>query len=483
MKSSAQSKKLLGILLAAFAVSPVAYGADLFSLLDKNTDGVLSGHEVAFFKAYASTLDGEISKQEFDAAITSRRARVSAEDRKLFAARDGNQDDRLSGTEISGYEFTDLDRDGRIPESEFLEGMMSSRNLLGSMTPEELEAESKRRFQLMDINEDNRLSGTEAVNIASFDMNEDRRITLDEFITGVFLDAAASRRDSVLGPTKPLVEPIKSVIEAVNGLDDRSLTANLRPELKVLMDGLLVNYLLHHIQDAHGQISIPSQKGIEIKDGEQAGSLLYTAKTKCAKGMLSIQVLMYEGAILGLVFASPEVDGLNETMFAELFADKDGILKRFADFYSPQCQKMISHIFANEESAAVGLFHPEIQVSIGPKRFMDVFAGLRSGCGELASIKLETAGVEFDENKKGKFFTISHRVSGSKGVMLIEHKMQIIGLKAHFVAIRGEHVTASDEVPQTTDAAPPTIDRPVAPSAPSTDDDPVPPPAPGKAKR
>ncbi len=58
---------------AAMTVPPMAFGGDFFNLLDKNEDGVLSGREAAFFKPNGeATKGGEITKQEFDAAVARR---------------------------------------------------------------------------------------------------------------------------------------------------------------------------------------------------------------------------------------------------------------------------------------------------------------------------------------------------------------------------------------------------------------------------
>ncbi len=433
---------------SAITVTPMAFGGDFFSLLDKNEDGVLSGREAAFFKPYGeATKGGEITRQEFDAAVASQQDRVAAQDRAIFGDRDGNHDARLSGTEIAGFEFTDLDGDGRIPLAEFLKGMASSRNALGAMTPEELENEATRRFHLIDINKDNMLTGTEGNYMASFDVNEDSRITLAEFIYGTFLDAASSSRVPAVTPLSS--EPIQMVIDFVNRQDSVGLIAKLRPELKQILDGVLIDFTLRLAANSHGRISLPSKDSIVIKAGEEVGSQQYDAKPECERGSLSIEVLMFDGAILGFVLESPEVNKLNSKLFDELVANKNGILKSFGEFYSPQCQTMIRHIFANEDAAAIDMFHPETQEK-GSKLFANIFARMRSLCGEVISIELETVRIEFDSSGKGEFLNIEHQVVGRNGPMLITHKMQFVGLKGHLVSIKGEQVKVTKELPQAT---------------------------------
>ena len=438
---------------AAITVPPMALGGDFFSLLDMNEDGVLSGREAAFFKPYGeATKGGEITKQEFDAAVARRIDIVDRQDRGVFGFLDGNHDARLSGTEIKGFEFTDLDGDGRIPLAEFLKGMAASRNALGAMTPSDLEKEATRRFHLMDINKDNMLTGTEGIYMASFDVNEDGRITFAEFIYGTFLDAASASRVPVVVPTPLSSEPIQMVIDFINRQDSVGLIAKLRPELKQILDGVLIDFTLRLAANSHGRISLPAKDSIVIKAGEEVGSQQYNARPACERGSLSIDVLMFEDAILGFSLESPDVNQLNGKLFDELAANKNGILKTFGEFYSPQCQTMIRHIFANEDAAAIDMFHPETQEKAS-KLFSSIFSKMRSLCGDVISIELETLTLELDSSGKGEFLNIAHQVVGKNGPMLITHKMQFLGLKGHLVSIKGEQVKVTEATPL---ATPPT---------------------------
>ncbi len=464
MKTYSHRTKLFGALLSAI-VSPMAFGGDFFSLLDKNEDGVLSGQEAAFYKPYGeATKDGEITKQEFDAAVARRIDIVDRQDRGVFGFRDGNHDARLSGTEIKGFEFTDLDGDGRIPLAEFLKGMAASRNAIGAKTPEELEKEAIRRFNLIDINKDNVLTDTESIFMASFDVNEDGRITLAEFIYGTFLDAASSSQVPGVILTPLSTEPIQMLIDFVNRQDSVGLIAKLRPELKQILDGVLIDFALRLAASSHGRISLSAKNSITMKAGEEVGTQQYNAKPECQRGVLSIEVLMFDDAILGFTLDSPEVDQLNGKLFAELLADKNGILKAFGEFYSPKCQTMIRHIFAGEDIEAIEMFHPAIQEK-GSKLFFNIFEKVRSLCGEVTSMELESTSVEFDSSGKGEFLNIAHQVVGTKGSMLITHKMQFLGLKGHLVSLKGEQVKVTEVPLATQPTAPISKDAAPVPSA------------------
>ena len=155
------------------AASQGACAGDYFTSCDINADGVLSGSEVGAFVGFDADKDGEVSRKEYSAGIIQHQAKMREVDLALFASRDGNQDGRLSGTEASGLEAADQNQDGRITEAELMLGMKLIRSKMASLMPDQLVMEAKRRFHLLDTNEDNRLSGTEALGVSHYDTNSD----------------------------------------------------------------------------------------------------------------------------------------------------------------------------------------------------------------------------------------------------------------------------------------------------------------------
>jgi len=127
----------LGLLLISIPNSRIAYAEDSFELaftsLDTNGDGFLSGTETATVRTYDQDDDAEISFDEYIAGRESdaRKSRrpVAALDAaaaiEKFQALDGNRDDRLSGTEMLGIERYDTNGDLRITKEEYLAGVSS----------------------------------------------------------------------------------------------------------------------------------------------------------------------------------------------------------------------------------------------------------------------------------------------------------------------------------------------------------------------
>jgi hypothetical protein len=208
-----------------------------------------------------------------------------------------------------------------------------------------------------------------------------------------------------------------------------------------IVDGVILNYLLYHIIESHGTISPPSNEQVEIKDAGKKGQYLHVAQPDCKQGNLSITLTVIDGALLGIDFKSPRIDELNEKMFADLFADKNNEMTKFAKFYSKSCESMIRCILGEKDTKAFEMFHPEIQKQIGSEPFSEVFKAIRDDCGtKSVKVELETAGVDIDESGNGNFFTISHRLAGPNGKVLVTHKLQFIGMKAYFVAVSIEPV-------------------------------------------
>lgn len=436
------------LLLAAPALAQ-----DLFRHLDANEDEVLSGKEAALVKPLDTDGDGEISRSEFDTAVADHRRRLERVDQALFTVRDGNEDGRLSGTELSGFEFTDLNGDKRVPLEEFLSGLRQQRADLKKLNVDELREEAARRFKALDQNEDGRLSGKELADGTTFDLNGDRRVPADEFLTAMVLDTVTAVGDGSQPAPGPVPAPpsapltidsaVATVLDAVNGKSSTAMYAGFLPELRGLVDEPMLQYTLEHIARSHGKIALPPGK--EIESSEADGTVTASVPLQSARGKLTLRIGLTGGAISSFSFESPQVDQLNDRLFQDLLENKDGVLKRFADFYSVPCQQMIRSILAKQGDDAFARIHPEIQQSIGREAFQGVFDYLLQGVGRDAAIALEAAAVELDANQKGEFLSVTHLVKGSAGTQAVTHKLQFIGLKAHFVGLSSKPFEAASQ--------------------------------------
>jgi len=423
---------------------------DLFTRLDANEDDVLSGKESALVKPLDTDGDGEISRKEFGTAVADHRRRLERSDQALFTARDGNEDGRLSGTELSGYEFTDLDGDKRVLLPEFLSGLRQQRADVRKLGVDELRAESTRRFNALDQNADGRLSGTELADGSAFDLNGDRRVLPDEYLTALVLDTVTAVGDVPERKLPPLAAlsvrgAATIIVDAVNEKVADVMYDACLPELQGLVDEIMLRYTLQHISQSHGKVALPQDQDIE--EMEQGESVTASLPLRCARGKLTLSVGLTRGAISSFSFESPQVDQLNDQLFRDLQNNRDGLLKRFAEAYSAPCQKMIRSILAKKGDEAFVMIHPEIQQSIGREAFQGVFDYLQNGVGANPLIDVAVAKVELDANRKGEFLTVTHVVRGDSGIQEVTHKLQFIGLKAHFVGLSSMPFEAAAPTP------------------------------------
>lgn len=421
---------------AILGISPIL-ASDYFTGLDTNADGVLSGREVTDLKALDSDGDGELTLEEFKNALAEHAQKLDASDRAAFAERDGNHDERLSGTEISGYEFTDLDGDGRIPEAEFIEGRRQQRRALAGRTTAELRAVTKERFTLLDITEDGRLSGTEMTGLAHYDFNRDKRVSQDEFTLGMILDSAAIDSTDPPDNTGP-AELLNVIVKSVNDGASTQIFRRMRSELMPLVDAPILDYAITILQKHHGVLQDPATTTIHQSKPGENGEVEIVAPIPCETGELKLHITVIENKLLGFRFESPAIETLQADLYSELLTSS-ALTDKFAKYYSPICQTLIRDIIESKDDSAAGMFHPDVISQLGRDKFDNVFEGIRESVGERQSIEIESIGVEEDANGIQKL-TISHRVKGSAGFLEISNKFQFTGMKAAMVAISAEPV-------------------------------------------
>ncbi|MBC7816580.1 MAG: hypothetical protein IAG10_06810 [Planctomycetaceae bacterium] len=171
---------LVALSFLGISNSSFAGDAEAFAKRDVNDDGVLSGKEAAPFLLFDTDSDGEVTKTEYVAGVTKlRKQMLVLPDEELFSVHDKNEDGVLSGTEMIAFEVYDADGDGELTLKEFKSGRDTERKPAGPSREELL-----RRFREFDKNEDGRLSGKEMVGYEKLDSDGDRRVSEKEFVAG-----------------------------------------------------------------------------------------------------------------------------------------------------------------------------------------------------------------------------------------------------------------------------------------------------------
>jgi len=428
---------------------PCALADEILTLRDTNSDGVLSGREAYGLKLLDEDGDGEISETELRTGVTAWRQKLRAAEKTIFGMLDANEDGRLSGTELVNYEFCDLNGDGRVTEQEYLVALGQRRDALAALTRDLMRQTVEQYFRQLDQNEDDRLSGNEIIGIERYDLNSDKRIILDECEQGLVLDAISGSHPAgedlpvkppgslPLMPVQNSDNPIQILVQAANTQDPKELLAHLRPELNEVLDVVMLQYIVEFVHKHHGKIQPVDKSAIETRDGDEEGTKKLAANVRCEKEKLRINATVYDGKILGFKFDSEAVDLVNDELFQDLSASlgrEDGLAIRFATFYSPIGEKLISNILHKKDAAAVAMFHPMVQESIGVEAFTGVFDALRAACKKSAMVEIESFLVEQDKDGDYKFL-IRHRVTDGDAAEIVTTGFQIIGLKAALVSV------------------------------------------------
>ena len=443
---------LTSFLLTAAIAIPASFAAadDPFELQDSNKDGVLSGREATDLKLLDQDGDGEISLAEFTEAASEQKEQATRQAQQLFAERDANGDQRLSGTEMSGYENFDSDGDRRLTEIEFETGFASADSEIRNMSFAEIRKTAADRFSMIDINEDGRLTGTEAAGSGHFDRNADRRIVKEEFIIGLILSTASP--DSVSPdhpmPSRPVTEEIvhQTLADFIKALNDvtkaKLITGTLHTSIVHQVDLPIFEYALGHAKASHGKMKLPPKSQIRLSTLEN-GDVEAEAELNCEKGAMKLVVRLSQGKVVGFLMDSPEMEALETTLYQDLLGEE--LQERFANHYAIIAQGPLESIMKGEDGVAAAWIHPSVVEEVGRDKFFGLFQQIRDRLTEVKSTELETFKTEVSTDNI-RMFTVTQIVTGTSSVQRYATTFQCVGMDA---VVTGLSIEAASDVAPT----------------------------------
>jgi hypothetical protein len=443
---------LTNLILGTAVVLPVSLvsAADQFYREDANRDGVLSGREAKDLLMLDENKDREISQAEFTAAARKQRAQAVIAANLLFEIRDENQDRRLSGTEMAGIEYFDKNGDRRISKLEFKTCLVNGDPSILDASGATIRKIATERFKKMDTNEDDRVSGTEAESLSHFDQNQDGRLTIEEYITGLILcgEVADSLSPDDAIPTAPntpiaddeVHKAYASFITALHDIEKVDLIQDwLHESIKHQIDDPILDYALKHAKKSHGDIGLPPKNEIRIASVE-GGDIRAEADLRCKKGKLKLVLQFKEGRMNGFLMDSPEMQGMDKALYRDL--QKDELQKVFSRRYGIEASFVLTRIMNGED--ALSDVHPSVVEQVGHATFEKLFEQFRTKVGKLNSYEVESFKTELDENDVYSF-TVTHIVTGTGVPQRFSTTFQVTGMEA---AITGLEISdAADVVP------------------------------------
>jgi hypothetical protein len=412
-----------------------AADAGVFSHLDTNSDGVLSGKEVTGLKLFDADGDGEVSQAEFQERLAGHVEALQKVDTEKFKFLDRNEDGRLSGTEKNGWEFCDSDKDGRVTAEEYQQGLTERRTGRAEQTVRELQKLEEPTFRTQDSNKDGRLSGTEVYWFKHYDLNNDQRVTLEEYVAGNLLDSATVTDTGGSSGVPSAAEAMSRLAGYLNAADTDGFYGAMSEDLQIVVDPIILRVLLQIVSESHGQVSIPEENQITTDNSLPDGQINYAATLACSQGEIISRLTFLGDRITGFELTSEPIDQFNSKIYEET-SDNPEFARQLGEFYSVNCEKMIHLILQGENDSAFAMFHPEVQQQLERKAVDDLFLYMRNGIGEIQKLEFVKVVPQYDAKGLGDSMSIRTRATGSAGELLIATKVQFTGMQGVIVGIQ-----------------------------------------------
>lgn len=419
--------------LADCSLQPALAATDdeVFSTLDANEDGVLSGKEAATVRQFDADQDGEVTKDEYLAGIVSeQKQQLSINDDKLFAERDTNEDGVLSGTEIKGFEKYDADSDGEVSRQEFDQGRAADRRKLAEPSEEQTRL-LREMFRTLDTNEDGRLSGKEMVGYEQLDLDGDRRISEKEYLAG-----------------DPAADPLDVFLEMIRTSDPTKFLKATDPVFAQQIDRPVLKFIMEHAAGSLGALEPSAQDALRPKREtiNDQPHTVYRGQLEFKEGKADATLIVARGRIVGFSLDAPVLNDVGDRLLSALTTNRE-FGKSIANFYTPRCEEFIRLILAGEDDNAFAKYHPEVQQQLGREKVLNVFEVFRTKCGTFKGFELESMQVIFDGDGKGENYKLTHLVRGSKQDYLATTTLQFVGLAAHIVGLAAKPAEAGPDSP------------------------------------
>lgn len=385
------------VLLLLLAAAPVWANPEdekSFAALDGNQDGRLSGTELTSVKRFDANDDGRITLEEYLAGRAAERTPEPAvADEALFRERDVNEDGWLSGKEIKGYEAFDADKDGELTKAEFLAGRAASRPK-PQVTREQHIAAASKRFTELDITEDGLLSGTETTTVKAYDANRDGRITPAEFTQGYLAQHASGETPS--GPPKS----IEDVIPAIRSAEAKRLLALMSPELRRMVDEPILQFMLDLPAKELGKM-LDRPAEVASKEAQSAAGKLttYTLTFAHERGKVNYSLALGAEGLILFSLSSDDLKDIGGNFTAEITKNGE-FTKKLADFYAPRGEAILNGIFTGIDESIYGYFHEALRKELSLEKAKQQFASTREHNGILKSIKFQSISSELDAQGK-----------------------------------------------------------------------------------
>jgi Ca2+-binding EF-hand superfamily protein len=392
--------------------------------LDISEDGYLSGREMRGLERLDLDKDGRVTKQEYlQASSTEPRG---AEDKPAApgitpppAAPTGTLDLRS----LVDKAWADADKARADLDKKAIE-------------------RADKLFNAFDGNEDGKLSGTEIpTQFKAYDTNQDGRLTREELHLGVAPPRAL--RPGVTPPpgastaTKSDLDPL---VAAFQTGDIGPVMADINERGKKAIDELVLQFIVDTFRKEYGEITPPSAMDVKVTSIEIKGEKIKEtwADVKFARGTATLRIAKVDGKLEGIQIGSPLMEQINE-IHTGLLLSPEGkeLARKFNDTFAPRGEHMLRLIIDGNDQEAFKCFYPEVQQELGWEKVQAYFARNRGAMGAVEKIECTGITAKFDEGKPKPNFILEYDLpSADAGLVNGFITFRIIGVKAHIISLQ-----------------------------------------------
>ncbi len=371
------------------------------------------------------------------------------DDESIFAERDTNDDEVLSGTEAKGLERFDADKDGEISKAEFLDGRAALRENVV-----ELAKAAEQAFQSLDKNQDGRLSGNEMAPFRQYDANGDKRVTIEEFLAGL----QADRRKKRQTPGGEI--DLQLLITAIRTQNVDELLSKSDATLRANIDRPVIELFFAAIPALLGDMAAEQAGATKVLAVDVDGGKRYDHIGTLAfeNGEVTAMVQVLNGRVVGLSLNSDQLEGANQWIYDRLAKDQKAA-KATAEFYRPQCEKILSQVLNGDTDTAFALFHPLIQKQLDKGSTKEYLESIKNQFGDFEEAELESQRITTNEQGDDAELSYLYDVKAEKADFTASITFQFIGMQAGFKKLS---VTRKSDANAPPKPAPPAADEAAA---------------------
>ena len=330
-----------------------------------------------------------------------------AADQAAFEQLDGNEDELLSGKEAVSILAYDTNGDKRITKSEFLAARAKAREVDPAV-------EDGKQFSQLDGNEDDFLSGKEMKGLERYDANSDREISKAEFLAGRAADRTVKPPIPLRSATLATFDTFFASLAQRNA---KAMIGQMHPALQLEVDEPVLQFLVDTIHTELGAMSDdePDDRKQEEQDFDGGRATATTATVEFSRGSAVCESVIHDGKVISFNITSDKLTDFGLRLGELLVTDK-AFRQQVSDYYAPRLEIVIRWILQGKSEEVYGLLHPEVQKQLSLEEVGTYVQDSQTEFGELKKLEFDGTQETHDaESGALKKFAVLYKLDCENG--------------------------------------------------------------------